>query len=364
MRGSKSLTCLATTEKNQSHNHNRYLLLGGHGLSLVSMKTAPQQVMAGSIIAREQGSRSKMKFSSESLGLALGGVFLGILIGRCMTRRSAEDEEDEFSIPDQPARYAAAVKRQNMRVLDIDLMYDASYARNKIVLVTGGNRGIGRTIAEEYVRQGARVIITSRAAFTLPGAQVIDGIEMQSDSCGEQVAAVLAKAGIKVDILINNAGYFYEPVETLTSLNYEEEMKMIDICAIGPLRITSALVKAGLLGHQAKVIIISSQGGSIAWRLTQNPAGHDYGHHMSKAAANMAGVLMAQELQGQGIAVALLHPGFNKTDMTSKYQSIWEIEGAVSPAVGAKRVVHEVGKVSLATTGAFINCEDGKRIPW
>lgn len=139
---------------------------------------------------------------------------------------------------------------------------------------------------------------------------------------------------------------------------------MIDICAIGPLRITSALFNAHLLNKGARVVIISSQGGSIAWRFVQNLEGHDYGHHMSKAAANMAGVLLAQELQSKGIAVAMLHPGFNKTDMTAKYSSIWTVEGAVSTPTGAKRVVHEIGRVNLKTTGTFINCEDGKLIPW
>ena len=43
-----------------------------------------------------------------------------------------------------------------------------------------------------------------------------------------------------------------------------------------------------------------SQGGSITWRTTQNPTGHDYGHHMSKAAANMMSVLLSQELKSKG----------------------------------------------------------------
>lgn len=59
---------------------------------------------------------------------------------------------------------------------------------------------------------------------------------------------------------------------------------------------------------------------------------------MSKAAANMMSVLLAQELRSQGIAVFILHPGFNKTSMTKKYEAIWEIEGAVDTSVGAKRV--------------------------
>jgi NAD(P)-dependent dehydrogenase (short-subunit alcohol dehydrogenase family) len=110
--------------------------------------------------------------------------------------------------------------------------------------------------------------------------------------------------------------------------------------------------------------MITSQGGSITWRTTQNPEGGDYGHHMSKAAANMMGVLLAQELKSKGIAVFNLHPGFNKTDMTKKYEAIWEVEGAVDPSIGAKRVLYEIGKLTLNDSGSFINCEDGLMIPW
>ena len=132
---------------------------------------------------------------------------------------------------------------------------------------------------------------------------------------------------------------------------------MIDICALGPLRLTSALFNAGLFSDDAKVAMITSQGGSISWRTTQNPTGHDYGHHMSKAAANMMGVLVAQELKAAGICVTMLHPGFNKTDMTKKYEHIWEIEGAVDASIGAKRVLHEVKGATMERTGKFINCK-------
>ena len=144
-------------------------------------------------------------------------------------------------------------------------------------------------------------------------------------------------------------------------------MKQIQICALGPLHISATLHKAGLIKPAAAgggIVIISSQAGSVEWRFTQNPEGHDYGHHMSRAACNIAGVLLSQELKAAGIAVLLLHPGFNKTGMTAKYAHIWEKEGAVDPAVGAKRVLHEVVGGGMATTGQFINCEDGLRIPW
>lgn len=85
---------------------------------------------------------------------------------------------------------------------------------------------------------------------------------------------------------------------------------------------------------------------------------------MSKAAANMMAMLLAQELKKKGIAVGIFHPGFNKTEMTAKYAEIWEIEGAVDPSVGAKRVMYETSLLSMESTGKFINCEDGLEIPF
>lgn len=85
---------------------------------------------------------------------------------------------------------------------------------------------------------------------------------------------------------------------------------------------------------------------------------------MSRAACNIAGVLLSQELRSKGVPVLLLHPGFNRTGMTAKYADIWDKEGAVHPSVGAKRVLHEVASATMERSGMFINCEDGLQIPW
>ena len=85
---------------------------------------------------------------------------------------------------------------------------------------------------------------------------------------------------------------------------------------------------------------------------------------MSRAACNIAGVLLSQELRPKNIPVLLLHPGFNRTGMTEKYSHIWDVEGAVDASVGAKRVLHEAANSTMDRTGMFINCEDGLQIPW
>ena len=72
-----------------------------------------------------------------------------------------------------------------------------------------------------------------------------------------------------------------EELETLDNLNFEEQIKTIDICACGPLRVSASLINGGMLKEGSKIIMITSQGGSVTWRTVQNPTGHDYGHHVS-----------------------------------------------------------------------------------
>ena len=69
-----------------------------------------------------------------------------------------------------------------------------------------------------------------------------------------------------------------EECEKLDSMNFAEQVKTIDICAVGPLRVTTALHQGKLLKPKSSVIaMITSQGGSIDWRPVQCPDGGDYG---------------------------------------------------------------------------------------
>lgn len=270
----------------------------------------------------------------------------------------------DYSIADQQARFAKAKSEKNMRYLDISTVFDGAYLAGKRVVVTGGNRGLGLEIVKRAKECGAEVIITSRKD------PCSDAITYNADVTDLESLKGFAKKVVDehgpVDVLINNAGYFYGPQEKVLedTLNFDEELKQIDVCALGPLRVTSELYKAGALKEGAKAVVITSQAGSVEWRFTQNPDGGDYGHHMSRAACNIMGALLAQELKPKGVAVLLLHPGFNKTGMTKKYEHIWEIEGAVDPAEGAMRVLHEIGNHDLQDSGKFFNCEDGLEIPW
>ena len=288
------------------------------------------------------------------------------------SRREVEREhalrrrERGHTLTPKNTQFAQAQKEDNRRYLDIASVFDGSSLKGKRVAITGGSRGLGLEIAKAAMDVGAEVLVICRSG-TVDGAKIYDGVDVTDAEACASAAKKIVEDGGPVDVLINNAGYFYGPCEKVTdnSLNFEEELKQIDICAVGPLRVSNALYQAGGLVQGSKIAIVTSQAGSCEWRFTQNKdEGGDYGHHMSRAACNIGGVLLAEELKSKGVCVVLLHPGFNRTEMTKKYESIWDIEGAVPPAEGALRVLHEVIRASLEKTGAFVNCEDGLRIPW
>jgi NAD(P)-dependent dehydrogenase (short-subunit alcohol dehydrogenase family) len=309
------------------------------------------------------------------LSLKRGIVFLasatcasGLVVNGGARRTSvtsmAATDERVYSLADQVARFNRAKQEENARFLDIETVYDGSFLKGKRVLITGGNQGLGLAITKELVAQGAQTIVVGRRSspeLDALGCQVITGVDVTDDSAVN--GKMISEVSEPLDYVINNAGYFWEEHETLDNMNFDEQMKQINICAVGPLRVSSALQKAGLV--RGSIVVITSQAGSAEWRFTQNKdEGGDYGHHMSRAACNIGAVLLSQELKPKGVPVLMLHPGFNKTGMTAKYAEIWEVEGAVDASVGAKRVLHEVKGATMERTGMFVNCEDGLQIPW
>ena len=130
----------------------------------------------------------------------------------------------------------------------------------------------------------------------------------------------------------------------------ESMRRQFDVNALGPLRVSSAL--RALMVDGSKIAIITSRMGSLA----DNTSGGQYGYRMSKAAVNMAGRSLAHDLAPDGIAVALIHPGYVRTDMTGG-------SGLIDPPEAAAGIAKVVARLDQDNTGGFWH-SNGSELPW
>lgn len=217
------------------------------------------------------------------------------------------------------------------------------------ILITGANRGIGLALTQLLMTRGERVIAACRKVS--PELRALD-VRIEADvdvADGDSIAALAQRLqGTRIDWLLNNAGTMQRTF--LQNMDYDSAMWQFAVNALGPLRVTEAMLP--LMGPGSKVGIVTSRMGSIA----DNSSGGQYGYRMSKAAVNAAGVSLARDLASQQIAVALLHPGYVKTDMTGQH-------GNLSPQESAKGLIARMDALDLDRSGTFWHAE-GQELPW
>lgn len=218
-----------------------------------------------------------------------------------------------------------------------------------VVLVTGANKGIGLELARQLAARGDAVIAACRKSskeLDALGVRVETSVEVSDDA---SVAALKKKLGdTKLDLLINNAGIL-QGDGGIGGVDFSTIERQMAVNALGPLRVTNALLP--LLREGGKVAIITSRMGSIA----DNGSGGYYGYRMSKAAVNAAGVSLARDLKGRGIAVALLHPGMVNTDMTHH---------GIAPEESVRGLLARIDGLTLENTGTFWHATTGEVLPW
>ncbi len=218
----------------------------------------------------------------------------------------------------------------------------------KIALITGANRGIGLEIAKQLQGKNYSVIAACRQSspeLEQLNCQIETGFDVENELSVKRLADKLKNT--KIDLLINNAGILSSM--DLNSLDYDAIRKQFEINTLGPLRVTENFIPH--LSNGSKIAIITSRMGSIT-----DGSGGQYGYRISKTAVNMVGSCLAHDLKSKGIAVALLHPGYVRTDMTGN-------QGFIETSESASGLIKRIEELNSDNTGGFWHT-DGTQLPW
>ena len=217
------------------------------------------------------------------------------------------------------------------------------------VLVVGANRGIGLELCKQYKQEGCEVVATCRTPSKELNKLSIQFIEKVDAASFEDLQKAASKIGEgSVDILIHNAGIWR--TETWEDLNFETIQEQFLINTLGPLKSIKAFYST--LRDAAKIGVLTSRMGSIA----DNDSGSRYGYRMSKAALNMGLKSLSIDLKDEAKAIAILHPGYVRTDMTDHKGLIDTTESVM----GLRKVI---GQLNMHNSGSFWHT-NGEQIPW
>lgn len=177
----------------------------------------------------------------------------------------------------------------------------------RTVLVTGGNRGIGRAIAEKFLELGHRVAVTARSGEGPTGSLTVHADVTDGESLTIALAAVEEKLG-PIEVLVANAGITKDTL--LMRMTDEDFESVIDTNLTGSFRLVKRGINSMIKQRFGRVIFISSVVGLLGSAGQVNYAA-------SKSALVGFARSLTRELAGRGITANVVAPGFIETDMTS-----------------------------------------------
>ncbi|HWE51023.1 MAG TPA: SDR family oxidoreductase [Bryobacteraceae bacterium] len=221
---------------------------------------------------------------------------------------------------------------------------------NKVAIVTGASRGIGRAIAEVFVREGATVVICGRKKDTLDQVAAEIGPGIKSIVChvgrSEQIQAMVDETTRefgKIDILVNNAA---TNVAQLPCLDIDEGMfdKMIEINLKSAFRLTKLIAPGMCERGSGSIINISSISGI-------RPQYEGLLYSMTKAALIMMTQSYALELGPKGVRVNAIAPGLIATVLSEYY---WKDEERRAERLNQQPIKHLGQPIEIAEVAALL----------
>jgi NAD(P)-dependent dehydrogenase (short-subunit alcohol dehydrogenase family) len=230
-------------------------------------------------------------------------------------------------------------------------------ASNKptVFVITGVGRGIGHDLAQIALSRGHTVYGSVRRmadAQALGGETVGTFVPLVFDVTDHQsIGGAAAEIAGHVDILINNAGVIGPPVEQQSPLNMDFDgfAATLSINTMAPLAVAQAFLPALRRAAHPRILTISSQMSWMGYRKADQIA-----YRASKAAVNKVMQGLATALEPENIPVALIEPGWVRTDMGGS-------EADLAVADVARGILDVADSLMMSQTGRFIKWSGEER---
>jgi NAD(P)-dependent dehydrogenase (short-subunit alcohol dehydrogenase family) len=217
----------------------------------------------------------------------------------------------------------------------------------RIVMITGGNRGIGFETAKQLAERGFHAIIAARdegkgqrAAEKLRavgGKATFLVLDVSSSTSIHQAANRFRNIADHLDVLINNAGIYPDQGMNVLTIPREQMVETLQTNTLGPLEVTQAFLPYLRQAVSPRVINISSGYGQLDSLSANVPS-----YCLSKLALNGVTIMLAEALQMDGIAVNSMCPGWVRTDMGGTNATRSVEEGADTAVWLADEAPHEL----------------------
>lgn len=226
-------------------------------------------------------------------------------------------------------------------------------------VITGASRGIGLEFARQLAGRGDAVEAGARKPQEATDLRTLsEGAKgrIRVHACdvtdGASVASFSKAIGPDpIDALVNNAGVM-GAMTSILDLDFADAAATFEANALGPMRVTSALVERVTASAVRKIVQITSGMGSIA----DNESGGAYGYRMSKAALNMANKSLSIDLKSKGACCVVMNPGWVQTRMGGSGASI-TVEESV------RKMIAIIDSLGEKDSGRFLSW-NGKDYPY
>ncbi len=208
-------------------------------------------------------------------------------------------------------------------------------------LVTGADHGVGCCLVADLLKRGYKVFAgrinkeeahLSKLKENFPDELTILDLDISSDKSVAEMKSWVSASIPYLDVLINNAGILGDITKNIyDELDYEEMQRVINVNALGTLRVTNALVSLVMKSEQKLIVNISSEAGSIG----ECERDGWFAYCISKAANNMQSTLVHNNIKKDGGKVVAIHPGHVATYMRGHLDET----GALTPEESAESIL-------------------------